>query len=164
MSRRSRPFIEFTDKDGRPAGRAAFSETGGLANKHFKGGRRAVLCPSPGCTEKFAPVCPNIRCQGSKVPRAMMRLEKIDYGTLSTDEARANVARLQREAHGLPAPKPERPRPADGKRQRRDSNAPPPRRPRLHVATERKAAPPRNVASERDGQRLQAHFDRRRAA
>lgn len=148
MSRRARPFIEFTDKDGRPAGKAAFSETHGLANKHFKGGRRKVLCPEPGCGEPFAPVCTNIRCSGSKTPRAMMRLERIDYGTLSTDEARANVARLRREAHGLPAPKPEpKPRVDQGKRQRRD-----PKTPRIRVATQR------------DGRRLQAHFEKRRAA
>lgn len=150
MSRRSRTSIEFTDKDGRPAGRAALSETGGLTNKHFRGGRRAVLCPSPGCTELFAPICPNIRCDGSKVPRAMMRLERIDYGTVSTPEARSNVDRIRREALSLPAPKPERPEPVGGRR-RRDSQAAPPRRPRIRVA------------SQMDGQRLQAHFESRRA-
>lgn len=150
MSRRTRPFLDFKADDGRVVARAPVSEVGGRGNKHFNLRRSdGPRCPTPGCNEAFAPICPDIRCPGSKVPRAMMRLERIDHGTVSSDEAKANVDRIRREAHGetVVERKPEREH-----------------RPQRSPATRHAARKPRvKVASEADTQRLQRHFDRRRA-
>lgn len=80
--RKLRRTIMFTNRDGRMVGKVDVVEGGGRGNRHYNVRRpHGPLCTEPGCGEQWKPICPNYRCPGSKVPRAMVRSEKQDAGT-----------------------------------------------------------------------------------
>jgi hypothetical protein len=109
-----RKMIVFQDRDGRQTGRVEVRETGSRG-KHFSRLQPdGPLCCEPGCTELFQPICPNFRCAGSKVPRAIVRAEKNDLGTKRYEGHPA----LERERRASPKPTQtsRRPREAPAKR------------------------------------------------
>jgi hypothetical protein len=72
-----RRTITFTDRQGRFAGKVTVREGGGRGNRHFNVRRPdGPPCPEPGCGAPFAPVCPNTSCEGYRVPRNVMRVER----------------------------------------------------------------------------------------
>lgn len=119
-------------------------ETGGRGNKHFNPRRpNGPLCPNPGCGEKFAPICPNLRCEGSLVPRGIMRQERMDHGVrrLTSGIAQSPTFRRQVEHASQTESKPEP-------------------RPERRVETVRRERQP--AVSTKHLAKLQSHYDQRR--
>ena len=82
FERKLKRTIMFTTRDGRFGGKVDVVEGAGRGNRHVNPRRpHGPLCTEPGCGEPWKPICPNYRCAGSKVPRAMIRSEKQDQGT-----------------------------------------------------------------------------------
>ena len=83
-----RRTLIFHDRQGRFVGKAQVRELGsGRGNKHFNPRRpEGPVCGQPlvvrhgrvveSCPELFAPVCPNRRCPGHRIPKQIIRNER----------------------------------------------------------------------------------------
>lgn len=81
-----RKKITFYDQDGRPGGAVEIHESGSRGNRHYNPRRPdGPLCA---CGARWEPVCSNWKCDGRRVPLAIMRAERESRDTRRYAQAR----------------------------------------------------------------------------